>query len=338
MKLIFTFVLILTFSSNSFSQDTFSIVAIDPVTGEVGSAGASCIGGSIILSDVLPGRGVIHTQSYWNAANQNYARQLMLAGYSPQQIIDSLVARDAQGNSSIRQYAIVDLVNGGRSKGFTGVNCFNYKNHIEGPTYCIAGNILLGQQVLDSIQARFLNTQGSLADKLMAALQGAKMPGADTRCSQYGTSSLSAFIRVGRLQDTTGSLYLNLNVNNVTPGVEPIDSLQVLYDQWTMTGVNNISTDLPNEFVLGQNFPNPFNPVTTIQFRVPVKSFVKIAVYDVNGKDVGILEQREFEAGNYTVDWDASSFPSGVYFYRMVVNSFGEANSFVETKRMLLIK
>lgn len=332
MKIKLLLLLILFISTNSFSQDTFSIVAIDPVTGEVGSAGASCIGGSIILSDVLPGRGVIHTQSYWNAANQNYARQLMLAGYSPQQIIDSLVARDAQNNSSIRQYAIVDLVNGGRTKGFTGVNCFNYKNHIEGPTYCIAGNILLGQQVLDSMEARFLNTQGSLADKLMAALQGAKMPGADTRCSQYGTSSLSTFIRVGRLQDTTGSLYLNLNVNNVTPGVEPIDSLQVLYDQWTMTGVNNVSNELPNEFVLGQNFPNPFNPVTTIQFRVPVKSVVKITVYDVNGKEVGILENGEFEAGNYTVNWDASAFPSGVYFYKL------ETDGFISTKRMVLLK
>ena len=50
------------------SQDTFSIVAVDPVTGEVGSAGASCIAGSIIISDIHTGVGVIHTQSYWNVS------------------------------------------------------------------------------------------------------------------------------------------------------------------------------------------------------------------------------------------------------------------------------
>ena len=88
-------------NNNSFSQDTFSIVAVDPVTGQVGSAGASCIAGSIIISDVHPGVGVIHTQSYWNAANQNYARTLMNMGLSPQQIIDSLIMHDAQGNPSI---------------------------------------------------------------------------------------------------------------------------------------------------------------------------------------------------------------------------------------------
>jgi uncharacterized Ntn-hydrolase superfamily protein len=59
------------------SQDTFSIVAVDTITGEVGSAGASCIPGSMIISDVHPGLGAIHTQSYWNAINQDSAASLM---------------------------------------------------------------------------------------------------------------------------------------------------------------------------------------------------------------------------------------------------------------------
>ena len=63
------------------AQDTFSIVAVDQETGEVGSAGASCINGSIIISDVHPVLGAIHTQSYWNAQNQNNASQLMDQGY-----------------------------------------------------------------------------------------------------------------------------------------------------------------------------------------------------------------------------------------------------------------
>ncbi|MBL7127812.1 MAG: DUF1028 domain-containing protein [Ignavibacteria bacterium] len=314
------------------SQDTFSIVAVDPVTGEVGSAGASCIAGSIIISDVHTGVGVIHTQSYWNAANQNYARTLMNLGLSPQQIIDSLIMHDAQGNPSIQQYGIVDLIDSGRSAAFTGSNCYNYKNHITGPTYAIQGNILLGQQILDSMEARFLNTPGTLADKLMAALQGAKVPGADTRCLGYGTSSLSAFIRVARLQDTTATLYLDLNVNSAPIGVEPIDSLQVLYNMW-VTNVSNYTNEVPDRFILYQNYPNPFNPKTKISYGLKEAGNVKIIVYDALGKEVSTLIEQKQTAGTYSIEFNASNQSSGVYIYSMIVNGI-----IVETRRMVLTK
>ena len=87
---------------------TFSIVAIDIETGEVGSAGGSCIAGSVIISDIHPGVGAIHTQSYYLPANQNYASNLMEEGYTPNQIINNLVLNDAQNNPEIRQYGIAD--------------------------------------------------------------------------------------------------------------------------------------------------------------------------------------------------------------------------------------
>jgi uncharacterized Ntn-hydrolase superfamily protein len=225
------FVLLMFRYATVLSQDTFSICAVDPVTGEVGSAGASCVNDCTILTDVHPGWGVVHTQASWNANNQNYARQLMDRRVPPVQIIDSVTARDAGGNPAIRQYGIVDLFNGGRSAGYTGVNCLDYKNHILGPTYAIQGNILSGQPILDSMRARFLRQPGSLADKLMAALQGANVIGADTRCASWNTSSKSAFIRVAKAGDTLGVLHLNLKVLNTPFGREPIDSLQALYNQ-----------------------------------------------------------------------------------------------------------
>ncbi|MDP6170332.1 MAG: DUF1028 domain-containing protein [Candidatus Marinimicrobia bacterium] len=88
------------------SQDTFSIIAVDTITGKVGSAGASCIQGSIIISDIHPGLGGIHTQAYWNAINQDSASSLMDQGYSPEEIIDWLISNDAQNDPSIRQYGI----------------------------------------------------------------------------------------------------------------------------------------------------------------------------------------------------------------------------------------
>ncbi|MCH8330461.1 MAG: DUF1028 domain-containing protein, partial [Bacteroidetes bacterium] len=204
MRTLNTLILSLFVANLSIGQDTFSIVAVDPETGQVGSAGASCINGSIIISDVHPGVGAIHTQSFWISQNQVYARMLMDSGYSPQQIIDSLEANDVQSNPAVRQYGVVDLVDGGRSDAYTGVNCFSFKGHITGTTYAIQGNILLGQQIIDSIEANFLNTPGTFGDRMMSALQGANVAGADTRCLSDSISSFSAFIRIGLPEDTLG--------------------------------------------------------------------------------------------------------------------------------------
>ncbi len=247
-KTIYPILLFLCCSLLVRAQDTFSIVAVDSVTGEVGSAGASCVGyssyyphGAAVLSDVIPGIGGIHTQASYLAANQQYAHELMLAGVPPQQMIDSLVAHDAQGNPTVRQYGIVSYNNGHPlTAAYTGINCMDYKNDTAGIYYSIQGNILLGQLVIDSMQNRFLNTTGTLADRLMAALQGAKMIGADTRCAVHNSSSLSSFLRVARPTDNPDTLYLDLwmaysqNYSGIVP-VDPIDSLQTLYDIWKTT-------------------------------------------------------------------------------------------------------
>ena len=215
----------------TFVYPTFSIVAVDLGNGQVGSAGASCIGGSIIISDIHPGVGVIHTQSYWSGYNQLMASDLMDNGLSPDEIIDYIVENDVSNNPLIRQYGIVDLYEGGRSAAYTGENCMDYKGHILGQTYAIQGNILLGEEVLINMENNFNTTSGTLSDKLMAALQGANLPGADTRCLDDGTSSLSAFIRVANPLDDD-NYFLDLNINNTSHGNEPIDLLQELYDQW----------------------------------------------------------------------------------------------------------
>lgn len=243
----FTLALMLLSAVSLFAQDTFSIVAIDSLSGEIGSAGASCVGssssypnGAQILSDVIPGVGAIHTQAAWLAANQQNAHNQMVFGNSPQEIIDYLVAHDAGNNPTTRQYGIVDY-NGGhpRAASYTGVNCSSYKNDTSHIYYSIQGNILLGQQILDSMQSRFLNTSGSLADRLMAALQGAKVIGADTRCADNGTSSQSSFLRVAKITNRPDSLYCDLhmaypqNLGGIYP-VDPIDSLQTLFDEWKL--------------------------------------------------------------------------------------------------------
>ncbi|HQV32451.1 MAG TPA: DUF1028 domain-containing protein [Calditrichia bacterium] len=218
------------------AQDTFSIVAVDTLTGEIGSAGASCVGpingvGAFILSDVLEGIGAIHTQSFWDPTNQQNARARMLLGDSPQEIIDWLVANDVAGNPSQRQYGIVDLSRDGESAAFTGVNCFDYKGQHNGPGFSVQGNILLGPVIIDTMVTTFQNTPGPLADRLMATLEAAKIIGADTRCASRNTSSQSSFIKVVRIGDGN-TPYLQEIVPDSPVNVDPIDLLRIQFDQW----------------------------------------------------------------------------------------------------------
>ena len=239
------FYLIISTTCILVSQDTFSIVAVNLATDEVGSAGASCIAGSIIISDIHPGVGAIHTQFYWNQSNQDSASSLMNLEYSPEEIIDWLIENDAQNNPSIRQYGIIDLIDDGRSAGFTGENCFDYKNHILGQTYAIQGNILLGQEILDSMEIAFTSTYGTLDEKLIAALLAANVPGADTRCLPYGTPALSAFIRMAKSEDENDSFFMDINVQSCPTNLSPIDSLFTLYWDWksSQTMMGDINFD-----------------------------------------------------------------------------------------------
>jgi hypothetical protein len=90
---------------------------------------------------------------------------------------------------------------------------------------------------------------------------------------------------------------------------------------------------LPDRFALKGNYPNPFNPATTIAFDVPVSSFVSIVVYNLLGQEVAaILRDAEYMPGRYTVSFDASHLASGVYLYRMT------ARDYSAVKRMLILK
>jgi len=103
-------------------------------------------------------------------------------------------------------------------------------------------------------------------------------------------------------------------------------------------GVNKNLSEIPVSYSLSQNFPNPFNPSTTFKFDVPELSNVKLTIYDVTGKEVITILNQEMQPGSYDSKWDASNFASGIYFYRINAGSPREAGSFIETKRMLLVK
>jgi uncharacterized Ntn-hydrolase superfamily protein len=314
---------LLLLSGALFAQHTFSIVAVDPVTGEIGSAGATCIAaedGALAISDIVLNTGAIHTQSFYLASNQNNARIRMEAGDSPQEIMDWLEANDIQGDASQRQYLAVDL-NGGspRSAAFTGTNCFAEFIHVTGPNYSIAGNILITEDVVLDMEAAFVNTSGTLAEKLMAALQGAKRPGADSRCLNDGISSASAFIRVADPSDTDssyGNLSLDLNVWITSTVFEPIDELQLLFDEQLSvednTPINGVSV-----------FPNPTSG--TIQLKT-VSGGTTATLYAITGQQVASYSLT----GNLTT-LNLDSLTDGVYFL-----SIQDVDKIIATEKIIL--
>jgi len=111
---------------------------------------------------------------------------------------------------------------------------------------------------------------------------------------------------------------------------------------WDWSGVTNIElvkNSLPDEFLLSQNFPNPFNPSTKIKFIIPTnvilseaKNLVTLKVYDVLGKEITTLVNEKKPAGEYEIDFIGNGLPSGIYFYQL------KSGSFIQTKKMILVK
>ncbi len=305
---------IITGIINGISQDTFSIVAMDPITGEVGSAGASCVDLDAnnlptddFLGELFPGLGAINSQAYYIPANQANARARMNEGYTPNEIIEWLINNDVQNQPQFRQYGIVGKVGENiETAAYTGVATDDYKNDITGPNYSIQGNILLGEEVLNGMEAGFLNTEGDLACKLMGALQGANIVGADFRCTNNGTSSLFAFVKVAQPSDTFGNPSFLLSVRTgSTDQIEPITELQILFDE--NRDCESLSLiDFDNDFPFSV-YPNPSNDFVSLRALNDSETY-NLTIISITGAVV------------YTSDFisntgiDVSGISKGIYF------------------------
>ena len=107
---------------------------------------------------------------------------------------------------------------------------------------------------------------------------------------------------------------------------------KVIRLQQQLTGINPVNNNIPAEFKVHQNYPNPFNPVTKIKFALPKSGNVKLVLFDMLGREVTALVNEQLNQGEYEVNWNASSFPSGTYFYKLI------AGDYTETKKMVLVK
>jgi hypothetical protein len=139
------------------------------------------------------------------------------------------------------------------------------------------------------------------------------------------------------LGDTVVTLFNNAQNQNFQFEVNGIpQTINFDYGNWILKDVLGITDSeilpIPAEFSLEQNYPNPFNPSTRIKYTLPSKEFVVLKIFNILGKEIASLVNTEQTAGTYELDFDAFNLNSGVYFYRI------EAGSYVDTKKMLLVK
>lgn len=164
---------------------TFSIVAFDPRTGELGVAVQSKFFG---VGSVVPwaraGVGAVATQSYANTRYGPEGLALLAAGKTPEEALATLTAADA--DAARRQAGVVDAR--GRAASFTGTNCLAWAGHFVGTNFCAQGNLLAGEAVVAAMARAFdrarARGEGGLADWLVAALQAAQDAGGDRRGQQ----------------------------------------------------------------------------------------------------------------------------------------------------------
>ena len=154
-----------------------------------------------------------------------------------------------------------------------------------------------------------------------------------------GTYTLGS-IRFNRL-DTNSCIRLNFRTNCVLQ-----DSITQLLNpaDWTFSndttcyllngvlGTSNAGNEIPKVFKLYTNYPNPFNPTTNIKYDVPKGTYVTLSIYDILGREIEKLVNGYMQPGSYQVEWNASNYASGTYFYRF------ESDAYNQVKKMSLIK
>lgn len=221
--------------SPAVSKATWSIVAVDSKTKEVGIAGASCTDFVFGIAGVVPGKGVIVAQAMSNMAAKRLGMKMLLEGASPQDVIVAITKPDFDPNFDLQQYGVAALGFKGRTAAYTGENTDSWKGFAQGYNVSVQGNILTDSEVvnhaLSAFEAAAKNPEMSLADRLMAALEAGATTGGDRRCGSQ--KARSAFIIVARPEDEAKTPYLRINIpGQEEGGANPINLLRKEYDRW----------------------------------------------------------------------------------------------------------
>jgi len=213
---------------------TWSIVAVDSVTREVGSAGASCSGYVAGIVGVVPGWGVMVAQARSNSHARHYGLAMLARGASPTEVVRAVANEEFDSNWEEQQYGVVALGFEDASAAFTGANTYSWRGDIQGYGVSVQGNILTGPEVLDEVLAAFHSASDSsqtLGGRLMAALEAGAGVGGDRRCGNQ--TALSSYLVVANPNDEADAPSLSLVVaGQERGGRNPVRLLRLRYDRW----------------------------------------------------------------------------------------------------------
>ena len=298
-----------TWDFRNISQDMqFDLTAENPSGSQFGSSfpeATVCLHGTTSIMG--------YTAETWTYLGSNGALQNYGAGAQPE--IGGFQATVIMHNNPAEQTVVVPLTMGTNwtedyvetdsitALGFTTVSIYN--THVENTVDAYGTMTLPGDITVEALRVRSdLTSSGS----------------------SYTRNISYLFITNTGTQFSVEAA----DTNSSSSGVIPVQG--ITYINAGVTGVRQADNNVPQNFQLEQNYPNPFNPTTQINYSIPSSQKVSLKVYDELGKEVATLVNNEQAAGNYTVDFDASRFASGVYFYRI------QAGSFIQMKKMILMK
>jgi hypothetical protein len=222
-------------------------------------------------------------------------------------------------SSSNYQYSIVDSMNqfAAQGNGFYKLES-DYFVPVELATF--SAQLIDNEVILNWTTASELNNQGFKIEH------------------SFDNENFSQIGFVPGFGTTTEMKSYSFVISDAAAGINYYRLKQLDFDG-TTTIFNSVEVDgpVPNTFVLNQNHPNPFNPSTTISFSLPVEANVNIKLFNMLGQEVAQIAEKDFQAGNHNIEFNAAELSSGAYIYTMEAKGINDA-SFKSTKKMLLLR
>ncbi len=203
-----------------------------------------------------------------------------------------------------------------------------------------AGKNAMGVYHSTDFGATYVQTTLNNLDVISLVVTGSNVfAGTDSSGVHLSTNNGTSWTQINQGMGNLRVNTLLINGNYVYAGTTNYSVWKRLLSE--VLSVPQISSEVPEKYSLLQNYPNPFNPSTNIKFNIPAVGnaymrSVQLKIYDALGKEIAVLVNEQLKPGSYEVTWDASNYPSGVYFYKLVGdNNNGE---FIKTKKMVLLK
>lgn len=225
----------LALASPKEASATWSIVAVDPVTREVGSAGASCTPFVVGIVGLAPGKGAMVAQAMSNSEARRHGVGMLAKGASPAQVIAAVANKEFDSDWQEQQYGIAALGFEDASAAFTGADTYAVKGDLQGYGVSVQGNILTNKEVIERALAAFLAppvkpaTSRPLAERLLAALEAGAEAGGDKRCGKQ--TAMSSYLAVAKPGDDPVHPSTLVIVREDEGGANPVRVLRERFDR-----------------------------------------------------------------------------------------------------------